>query len=75
MGAKSIIARYVERNRSALPSNQDELRQHLVAVASGASLKLTEKELNELAPVITEKKPKTGQIKDEAEKSGNDTSE
>lgn len=83
MGAKSIIARYVERNRPTLPSNQEELRQHLAAVASGANLNLTEKELDELVQKTETgdgkpdkvRKPKSAEIKAEAEKSGNATSE
>lgn len=90
MGAKSIIARYVERNRPTLPSNQEELRQHLAAVASGANLNLTEKELDELVQKTETgdgsstssetvkpdkvRKPKSAEIKAEAEKSGNATS-
>jgi len=75
MGAKTIIQRYVERNRSTLPVNEDELRQHLSAVASEAKLKLTKKELEELVPVTAEKKPQRGKIRDEAENTDNATQE
>lgn len=84
MSAKSIIARYVERNRSTLPA-KEELRQHLLGVASEAGLSLTDEELDELTGLPPspsegrgEKKKNRGQKEAEFneadEKSGNDTS-
>lgn len=75
MGAKAIIARYMERNRSALPSSPEELRQHVAAVAKGANLALTEKELDELAPKPKKqdraKGQKSGDFEAADEKGGN----
>ena len=75
MGAKAIIARYVERNRSTLPRETEQLRQHLADVASGAKLRLTKKELDELVPPPAEKKPKRAQISEATEKSRTTASE
>ena len=74
MGTLNILRRYLERNSSGLPADNNKLRQHVVAVASEAKLPLSEKELEELVPATPEKKPKTGQPKEASEKSGNDTS-
>jgi len=74
MGAKAIIARYMERNSSTLPAGSKELREHIVSVAAGAKLKLSEKELDELAPLSVDKSHKRGQNKPQKENAASDTS-
>lgn len=70
MSAKAIIARYIERNRSTLPSNPIGLRQHITAVADGAKLVLTAEELDELAPLPKKQKgAKSGDLEAAGEKS------
>ena len=71
MSAKAIIARYIERNRSTLPSDSIGLRQHITAVADEAKLSITAEELDELAPLPKKQKgAKTGDLETSAEKSG-----
>jgi len=72
MSAKAILARYMERNRSALPQNPAELRQKVTAVAAEAKLVLTPQELDELAPIPKGKKRAiSGDSDGEGEKGGN----
>lgn len=74
MGAKSIVERYMERNRSILPKGKEELRQHIADVASEAKLSLSSKELDELAPLPLKRKAERGQNKKETESAASDTS-
>ena len=63
----------MERKRSELPTGKKELREHIVSVAAGAKLKLTEKELDKLAPLSSSKSAKRGQNKPQKENAASDT--
>ncbi len=63
----------MERQGSKLPTGKKELREHIVSVAAGAKLKLTEKELDELAPLPASKDAKRGQNKPEKENASTNT--
>lgn len=66
MAAKAIIERYLKREgklfqscgdgedgNSGKVTTPEELRRHIAAVASGAGLRLTDEELDELAGITT----------------------
>lgn len=64
----------MERKSPMLPKDAEGLREHIVSVASGAKLKLTKKELDELAPLPAKTSPKEGREKKEKENTASDTS-
>lgn len=71
MGALNILRRYLERNSSGLPADNNKLRQHIVAVASEAKLPLPPELLDELAPMPKKQKgAKSGDSEAATEKSG-----
>jgi hypothetical protein len=75
MGAKQIYARYVERNRAALPTDPTELRAKLLEVAEKSKLTLTENELNEVLGTARAEKPRKGAKTNATEKQADTPSE
>jgi hypothetical protein len=71
MGAQAILERYLARKRdnTLVPS---ELRKHLVSVAAGAKLRVTDSELDAISG-ISETEPKRGRKKKATPKAGNDS--
>ena len=61
MGAKSIIHRYLDRNRSSLPNDPLKLREALLSAAEKSRLAITVEELDELVPLPTPRPPKGGE--------------